>query len=72
MSATALSAPGSKSGRLQRALLALFREHERSGGLPTSGRFLWYELVNRGIVDKTRARGHRGIRRGIDQDVSVR
>ena len=70
MSATALSAPGGKSGRLQRALLDLLREHGRSGALPTSGRFLWYELEQRGIVDKTRARGHPGVRRGIDQDVS--
>jgi hypothetical protein len=68
--ATALSAPGSKSGRLQRAVLDLLREHEASGALPTSGRFLWYELEQRGIVDKTRARGHPGVRRGIDQDVS--
>ena len=70
MSATALSAPGSKSGRLQRAVLALLREHERSGALPTSGRFLWYELEQRGIVDKTRARGHPGVRRGVDQNVA--
>jgi hypothetical protein len=70
VTATALSAPGSKSGRLQRALLGLLREHKASGALPTSGRFLWYELEQRGIVDKTRARGHPGVRRGIDQDVS--
>lgn len=66
----ALSAPGSKAGWLRWAVLALLREHERSGALPTSDRFLWYELEQRGIVDKTRARGHPGVRRGIDQDVS--
>jgi hypothetical protein len=38
--------------------------------LPTSGRFLWYELVQQGVVDKTQARGHPGVRRGVDQDVS--
>jgi hypothetical protein len=40
-----LSAPGSKAGRLQRALLQLHAEHARDGMLPTSGRFLGYELV---------------------------
>jgi hypothetical protein len=70
MTATALCAPGTKSGRLQRAVLALLREHEAAGALPTSGRFVWYELVQCGAVDKTQARGHPGVRRGIDQDVS--
>ena len=70
MSTAALSAPGSKAGRLPLAVLALLREHERSGALPTSGRFLWYELEQRGIVDKAQARWHPGVQRGIDQDVS--
>jgi hypothetical protein len=66
-----LSPPTSKAGRLQRDCLALLREHERDGALPTSGRFIWYELVARGLVDKTKARGHPGVNgRGVDQDVS--
>jgi hypothetical protein len=37
--------------------------------LPTSGRFLFYELVVAEVVDKAMARGHKGGR-GIDQDVA--
>ena len=33
-----LSAPDSKSGRLQRECLKLLREHERNGDIPTNGR----------------------------------
>jgi hypothetical protein len=47
-----LSAPETKSGRLQRQVLELVREHERAGAVPTSGRFLFYELVQRGILSK--------------------
>jgi hypothetical protein len=65
-----LSRPTSTQGRLQRALLALLERHQAEGTLPTSGRFLWYELVANGTVNKTEARGHLGIRRGVDQDVS--
>jgi hypothetical protein len=66
-----LSRPTTKRGRLQRALLALLRDHQRDGAIPTNGRFLWYELEQAGTVDKTRARGHPGVTgRGVDQDVS--
>jgi len=61
---------GPKAGQLQRACLTLLQEHEADGALPTSERFLWYELVQRGVVDKNQARGKPGVRRGIDQDVS--
>jgi hypothetical protein len=64
-----LSAPDSKKGKLQRAVLTVVREHEASGALPTSGRFIWYELVQRGVVDKSKARGHAGVKRGEDQNV---
>jgi hypothetical protein len=47
-----LSAPHTKAGRLQRACLDLLREHEADGALPTSIRFLFYELVSRGVVPK--------------------
>jgi len=49
---TRLSKPDSKSGKLQRDLLALLGEHERAGTLPTNGRFLFYELVQDGKIPK--------------------
>ena len=49
---TRLSAADSKSGKLQRDLLELLGEHERAGMLPTNGRFLFYELVQRGKIPK--------------------
>ena len=45
------------------ALLA----HQRAGELPTSNRFLYYELVQAGVVDKTRTRA---TGRGADQDLA--
>jgi len=66
-----LSGPETKAGRLQREVLKVVREHEADGALPTSGRFVWYELVTRGVVDKTKSRGHDGVKRGVDQDVAV-
>ena len=47
-----LSAETTNKGRLQRACLALLREHEEDGALPTSIRFLFYELLDRGVVPK--------------------
>jgi hypothetical protein len=47
-----LSAPDSKYGRLQRACLELLREHHRKGDIPTNGRFLFYELEQRGVIPK--------------------
>jgi len=52
---------------LQRACLELLREHERDeDGLPTNGRFVFYELEQRGIVPKH----YEGKRRQPRQDVS--
>jgi hypothetical protein len=62
-----LSRPTSKAGRLQRACLTLLREHEADGALPTSGRFIYYELVGRGVVSKQQSRKNG---RGADQDVA--
>jgi hypothetical protein len=61
-----LSAPNSASGKLQRIVLELLREHEQQGedGLPTNARFLGYELIQRGILSKE----EKGARRG-DQDL---
>jgi len=47
-----LSKPGTKAGRYQRACLELLREHEVDGAIPTSIRFLFYELFDRGVVPK--------------------
>jgi hypothetical protein len=44
----------SKIGRLRASLLELLAEHQRSQALPTSARFLFYELVQRGILSKER------------------
>src|SRR5260370_42238220 len=48
----ALSAPESKAGRLQRACLALLKQHEHEGTIPTNGRFLFYELEQQGVAPK--------------------
>src|SRR5262249_1372853 len=56
--------PQSKIGALRAILLALLEEHERDGALPTSARFLYYELVQRGQLSKERT----GARRP-DQDL---
>jgi hypothetical protein len=47
-----LSKPDSKAGRLQRACLRLIAEHQRDGAIPTSIRFMFYELVSRSVVPK--------------------
>jgi hypothetical protein len=47
-----LSDPESKAGRLQRACLELLREPHRKGDIPTNGRFLFYELEQRGVIPK--------------------
>ncbi len=65
---TLLSKPGTDKGRLQREVLRVLLEHERDGALPTSNRFVFYELVMRGAVDKAKSRRNGG--RGSDQDVS--
>jgi hypothetical protein len=56
----------SRLAQLRAALLELLAEHEASGALPTSGRFLFYELESRGIVSKE-ATG----KRRPDQDMNV-
>ena len=61
-----LSAETTKKGRLQRACLALLDEHEADGALPTSNRFLFYELVSRGVLPKS----YPGKSRTPAQDVS--
>jgi len=59
----ALSSPGTAKGRLQRACLEILRQHEAAGELPTSARFVYYELKQAGYP-----LAHHGARRD-DQDV---
>ncbi len=44
--------PDSKIGRVRTQLMYLHDEHRRDGALPTSVRFLFYELVARSIIAK--------------------
>jgi hypothetical protein len=44
--------PNSKIGSLRTALMYLIEEHRRDDALPTSVRFLFYELVARRIISK--------------------
>jgi hypothetical protein len=66
-----LSKEATKKGRLQRACLELLREHEADGALPTSIRFLFYELLDRGVVPKAyRAPDGTERKRTPGQDIS--
>jgi hypothetical protein len=47
-----MSRPGSKRERLRQALLVLLFAHRDTKMLPTSARFLFYELVARAIISK--------------------
>jgi hypothetical protein len=58
--------PETKVGQLRRALFTLWQEHKAQETLPTSARFIFYELVSRGILSKQKT----GKRRP-DQDMSV-
>jgi hypothetical protein len=67
-----LSKPHTDKGRLQRACLELLREHQADGALPTSIRFLFYELTDRGVIPKVyRYADGRAKARRPDQDISV-
>jgi hypothetical protein len=54
----------SKIGRLRKRALELLEDHERDGAIPTSVRFLFYELVQLGVLSKEKT----GARRP-DQDL---
>ncbi len=59
--------PSSAAAALRAAVHQLLLEHDGDGDLPTSNRFLFYELVQRGILDKTKPRQ---TGRGADQNLS--
>jgi hypothetical protein len=62
MTVDRLSPPNTAKGQLQRELLNRLDVHEREGTLPTSARFLFYELVQLGVVPKTKTGGqHRPV-----------
>jgi hypothetical protein len=66
-----LSRLNSKASRLQRACLELYREHVSYGAIPTSGRFKFYELEDRGVVPEAYRRADgTPLRRAPAQDVS--
>ena len=44
--------PDTKIGRVRTALMKLYREHRDSGMLPTSNRFLFYELIGLKVIAK--------------------
>jgi hypothetical protein len=66
MTTTGLSPAHTAKGRLQRALLQRLDVHEREGTLPTSARFLFYELVQAGIVPKVATGARRADQNTID------
>jgi hypothetical protein len=51
--------PASKIGRLRERLFDLLQEHERDGAIPTSARFLYYELIQRGHLSKEKTGARR-------------
>jgi hypothetical protein len=54
----------SKIGKIRTALLELYNEHKAAGNLPTSARFLYYELIAKKVISKVKT----GARR-TDQDM---
>lgn len=59
-----ISATTSARGKLRQIVLDLLLEHKRAGedALPTSNRFLYYELVQRGVLAKHKPKGESGRR----------
>jgi hypothetical protein len=52
-----LSKPNTISGRMQRIALQYLRQKEHKGEIPTSIRFLFYELEQRGHISKEKEQG---------------
>jgi hypothetical protein len=62
----------SKIGRLRDLLVSLLREHERDGALPTSARFLFYEMVTREHISKAATGARRADQDLIDALTDIR
>jgi hypothetical protein len=67
-----LSRPDSMAGRLQRALLDRLHVHEREETLPTSIRFLFYELIQAGVVSKAATGARRADQNTIEAVTHLR
>jgi hypothetical protein len=67
-----LSPPDTAKGRLQRALVERLDVHEREDTLPTSIRFLFYELIQAGIVPKAATGARRADQNTIDAVTHLR
>ncbi len=68
-----LSNPDSVKGRLQRACLDVLEQHEADDMLPTSIRFVFYELLPSGLVSKKPpGRGRRGDQNLCDASMWLR
>jgi len=63
---------GSIRYQLRQALSELLAEHKDAGMLPTSARFLFYELVQRGVISKHATGGRRADQNMIDALTSLR
>lgn len=53
--------PGSGAARIENALLEEINDLRCSGNMPTTGRFLYYRLVAREIVDKKKSTGAKDV-----------
>jgi hypothetical protein len=62
----------SKIQILRRALIDLLHEHERDEALPTSARFLFYELVQRQILSKEKTGARRPEQNMLDALMDIR
>jgi hypothetical protein len=49
----------SKSATCARPYLTCLQEHQRDGAIPTSARFLYYELMQRSVLSKERTGARR-------------
>jgi hypothetical protein len=54
--------PNTNLGRVRTALMGLIEEHRRDDALPTSARFLFYELIARRVISKSQKAGVRADR----------
>jgi hypothetical protein len=65
-------APMSKIGALRDALVELLEEHRHDNALPTSPRFLYYELVQRQVLSKERTGARRSDQNLHDALMDIR
>jgi hypothetical protein len=61
-----------KAARLREACYSLLREHEQAEELPTSGRFVFYELEQRGVVSKNSNGARRSDQATVDALIWLR